>query len=95
MSERDPFTALVHSYARIPDGGDIDGVVALFEHSTRRSLPSGSVLGGAEGLRPDLTELTETVAPSATASSPCYRTGSEGSPTGRSAPTALGRRGTR
>jgi hypothetical protein len=40
MSDSEAITALVHSYARLLDAGDIDGVVALFEHSTWRSLPT-------------------------------------------------------
>lgn len=98
MSDRDELTALVHSYARMVDGGDLDGVVALFEDSTWRSLPNGSVLRGAE-VRPVyeqllagddaprtkhlITNLTVTVAPgAATASSHCYWTVVEGRPGG-------------
>jgi len=85
MSDRDELTALVHSYARMLDVGDVDGVVALFEHSTWRSLPNGSVLRGAEAVRPVyeellsrdgashtkhlITNLTVTVAPGATTAS--------------------------
>ena len=39
MSDADEITALVHSYARLLDDGDVDAVAALFEHSTWRSLP--------------------------------------------------------
>ena len=46
MSDADDFAGLVHSYARRLDSGDVDGVAALFEHSTWRSLPNGSVLRG-------------------------------------------------
>jgi ketosteroid isomerase-like protein len=52
MSDSEAITALVHSYARLLDAGDIDGVVALFEHSTWRSLPNGSVLHGSDAIRP-------------------------------------------
>ena len=52
MSDADEITTLVHSYARLLDGGDLDGVVALFEHSTWRSLPNGSVLRGSAEVRP-------------------------------------------
>ena len=48
MSDADEITALVHSYARLLDRGDVDGVAALFEHSTWRSLPNGSVLRGRQ-----------------------------------------------
>jgi 3-phenylpropionate/cinnamic acid dioxygenase small subunit len=47
MSDTDDITALVHSYAHLIDGGDLDAVVALFEHSTWRSWPNGTVLRGS------------------------------------------------
>jgi ketosteroid isomerase-like protein len=52
MSDADEITALVHSYARLLDSGDVDAVAALFEHSTWRSLPKGSVLRGTAEVRP-------------------------------------------
>jgi ketosteroid isomerase-like protein len=52
MSDTDEITALVHSYARLLDAGDVDAVVALFEHSTWRSLPNGSTLRGSAQVRP-------------------------------------------
>ena len=52
MSDVDEISALVHSYARLLDGGDVDGVTALFEHSTWRSMPKGSMLRGAAEVRP-------------------------------------------
>jgi ketosteroid isomerase-like protein len=52
MSDVDEITALVLSYARLLDGGDVDGVSALFEHSTWRSLPHGSMLRGTAEVRP-------------------------------------------
>ena len=52
MSDADDISTLVHSYARLLDGGDVDGVVALFEHSTWRSLPNESVLRGSAEVRP-------------------------------------------
>jgi len=52
MSDADEITRLVHSYARLLDGGDVNGVVALFEHSTWRSLPNGSALRGSAEVRP-------------------------------------------
>ncbi len=52
MSDVDAITTLVHSYARLLDGGDVDAVVALFEHSTWRSLPNGSTLRGTAEVRP-------------------------------------------
>jgi NAD(P)-dependent dehydrogenase (short-subunit alcohol dehydrogenase family) len=52
MSDADEITTLVHSYARLLDSGDVDGGAALFEHSTWRSLPNGSMLRGTEEVRP-------------------------------------------
>ena len=52
MSDADEIVTLVHSYARLLDSGDADGVAALFEHSTWRSLPNGSLLRGAAEVRP-------------------------------------------
>ena len=52
MSDVEAITSLVHSYARLLDGGDVDAVVALFEHSTWRSLPNGSTRRGAAEVRP-------------------------------------------
>ena len=52
MSDEAAITTLVHSYARSLDGGDVDGVVALFEHSTWRSEPGGSVRRGPDEIRP-------------------------------------------
>lgn len=52
MSDVDEITGLVYSYARLLDGGDVDAVSALFEHSTWRSMPPGSVLRGTSQVRP-------------------------------------------
>ncbi len=52
MTDADEITALVHSYARLLDRGDVDGVARLFEHSTWRSWPTGSTLHGAAAVRP-------------------------------------------
>ena len=51
MSDVEDITALVHSYARLLDGGDVDAVAALFEHSTWRSEPRGSFLRGSAEVR--------------------------------------------
>lgn len=85
MSDRERIAALVHSYARLLDAGDVDGVVALFEHSTWRSFPNGSVRRGGAEVRPVyenlvaadgdlrtkhlLTNLSIEVAPGATTAS--------------------------
>jgi ketosteroid isomerase-like protein len=52
MSDADEITTLLHSYARLLDSGDVNGVAALFEHSTWRSLPNGSSLRGTAEVRP-------------------------------------------
>jgi ketosteroid isomerase-like protein len=57
VSDVDDIGALIHSYARLLDEGDIDAVVALFEHSTWRSLPHGSILRGSAGVRPIYEQL--------------------------------------
>ena len=58
MSDEAQLTALVHSYARLLDAGDVDGVAGLFEHSTWRSLPHGSVRRGSAAVRPVYEQLT-------------------------------------
>jgi hypothetical protein len=50
-------TALVNSYALLLDGGDMDGVTALFAHSTWRSEPHGRVLRGIDEIRPVYQQL--------------------------------------
>jgi ketosteroid isomerase-like protein len=98
MSDTDEITALVHSYALLLDGGDTEAVVALFEHSTLRSEPNGSVLHGSDEIRPVyqrlaadgaprtkhlLTNLTVAVeAEAGTAASHCYWTVLREVPTG-------------
>src|SRR3974377_1596298 len=52
MSDVDDITALVNSYARLLDEGDIDAVADLFAQSTWRSEPPGSVLRGRDEVRP-------------------------------------------
>jgi hypothetical protein len=41
---RDEITALVHGYAELLDGGDVEGVVAMFARATWRSAATGTVL---------------------------------------------------
>ncbi len=52
MSDADEITRLVHSYAHLLDSCDVNGVAALFEHSTWRSSPNGSMLRGSAEVRP-------------------------------------------
>ena len=51
MGDRDEITALVNRYGELIDTGDIDGVVAMFEHATWRSAATGSVLRTPEEIR--------------------------------------------
>ena len=44
-------TALVHRYAELLDGGDLDGVAALFEHASWGSSTREERLTGAEAVR--------------------------------------------
>jgi ketosteroid isomerase-like protein len=57
MPDADEIATLVHSYARLLDGGDVDGVAGLFEHSTWRSLPNGSLRRGTAEVRPVYEDL--------------------------------------
>lgn len=98
MSDELEIATLVHSYALLLDGGDTDAVVALFEHSTLRSEPNGSLLRGRDEIRPIyerlkaegaprtkhlLTNLTVAVGAEATsATSQCYWTVLREVPTG-------------
>jgi hypothetical protein len=41
---RDEIAAIVHRYAELLDGGDVEGVVGLFSRATWRSAASGTVL---------------------------------------------------
>jgi 3-phenylpropionate/cinnamic acid dioxygenase small subunit len=51
MGARDDITTLVHRYAELLDTGDVDGVLAQFEHATWRSAASGTVLRTPDELR--------------------------------------------
>ncbi len=51
VGDRDEITALVYRYAELLDGGDIDGVVALFADATWRSAATGTVLRAPEEIR--------------------------------------------
>ena len=57
MSDEAAITTLVNSYARLLDGGEVDAVVALFEHATWRSEPGGSVRRGPAEIRPVYEQL--------------------------------------
>jgi 3-phenylpropionate/cinnamic acid dioxygenase small subunit len=49
-SDVDEITALVHRYAELLDGGDLDGVATLFERATWRT-PGGPVRTGTAEVR--------------------------------------------
>jgi 3-phenylpropionate/cinnamic acid dioxygenase small subunit len=51
VGDRDEITALVHRYAELLDGGDLDSVVALFAQATWRSAGTGAVLRTPEEIR--------------------------------------------
>jgi 3-phenylpropionate/cinnamic acid dioxygenase small subunit len=51
VGDRDEISALVHRYAELLDGGDMDGVVALFAAATWRSDATGAVLQTPEEIR--------------------------------------------
>ncbi|MGQ0805725.1 MAG: nuclear transport factor 2 family protein [Actinomycetota bacterium] len=51
MDDVTEITALIHEYADRLDGGDLDGVAALFEHATWGSPGRGEPLRGAAQVR--------------------------------------------
>jgi 3-phenylpropionate/cinnamic acid dioxygenase small subunit len=51
VGDRDEIAALVYRYAELLDGGDLDGVVALFTDATWRSAATGAVLRTPEEIR--------------------------------------------
>ena len=51
MDDIAAITALVHRYADLLDGGDIEGVVALFANATWRSAARGEVLRGHDEIK--------------------------------------------
>jgi hypothetical protein len=54
---RDDITAIVHGYAELLDGGDAEGVVAMFSRATWRSAATGTVLRTPEELRAVYAQL--------------------------------------
>jgi hypothetical protein len=51
MDDVNAITALIHEYAFRLDGGDLDGVAALFEHAELRSVQHDRVRRGAAEAR--------------------------------------------
>jgi 3-phenylpropionate/cinnamic acid dioxygenase small subunit len=60
MADRDDITAIVYSYAELLDGGDVEGVVAMFDRATWRSAATGTVLRTPEELRAVYSSLVPT-----------------------------------
>ena len=51
VRDRDHIAAIVHRYAELLDGGDVEGVVDLFSRATWRSAATGTVLRTPDELR--------------------------------------------
>lgn len=51
VQDREEIAAIVHRYAELLDGGDVEGVVALFSRATWRSAATGTVLRTPDELR--------------------------------------------
>ena len=51
LEDRDDIAGIVHHYAELLDGGDVEGVVALFSRATWRSAATGTVLRTPDELR--------------------------------------------
>jgi len=57
---RDDITALVHRYAELLDGGDVEGVLDHFSRATWRSAATGTVLHSRDELRSVYSALVPT-----------------------------------
>jgi 3-phenylpropionate/cinnamic acid dioxygenase small subunit len=51
VGDRDEIAALVHRYAELLDGGDVEGVIGMFSRATWRSAATGTVLRTPDELR--------------------------------------------
>jgi 3-phenylpropionate/cinnamic acid dioxygenase small subunit len=51
MDDGEQIRALVHAYAELLDGGDLDGLAALFAHATWRSQGRSEIARGSEQVR--------------------------------------------
>jgi hypothetical protein len=51
VGDRDEIAALVHGYAELLDGGDVEGVIGMFSRATWRSAATGTVLRTPDELR--------------------------------------------
>jgi hypothetical protein len=60
VGARDDITVLVHRYAELLDGGDVEGVVAMFSRATWRSAATGTVLRTPDELRAVYSSLVPT-----------------------------------
>jgi hypothetical protein len=63
VGDRDEIAAIVHRYAELLDGGDVEGVVSLFSQATWRSAATGTVLRTPDELRAVYSSLVPTDAP--------------------------------
>jgi 3-phenylpropionate/cinnamic acid dioxygenase small subunit len=63
VGDRDAIATIVHRYAELLDGGDVDGVVALFARATWRSAATGAVLRTPDELRAVYSSLVPDDAP--------------------------------
>jgi ketosteroid isomerase-like protein len=62
MSDEEEISTLLQSYADRLDAGDLDGVTALFAHSTWRSSGRSEVLSGSDQVRPVYVQLLASMA---------------------------------
>ncbi len=63
VGDRDEIAAIVHRYAELLDGGDVEGVVGLFSQATWRSAATGTVLRTPDELRAVYSSLVPTDGP--------------------------------
>ena len=60
VDDRAEIAEIVHRYAELLDGGDVEGVVALFSRATWRSAATGTVLRTPDELRSVYSSLVPT-----------------------------------
>ena len=63
VGDRDEIAAIVHRYAELLDGGDVEGVVGLFSQASWRSAATGTVLRTPDELRAVYSSLVPTDGP--------------------------------
>jgi uncharacterized protein (TIGR02246 family) len=67
MTDEEEIGALLQAYADRLDAGDLDGVTALFAHSTWHSSARSEVLSGRDQVRPVYVQLLAAIAGTVTA----------------------------